>query len=281
MPPPDPPYNDYQRHMYKIEKLFNYRFLYRLIAFKSSHPLQIEDIVSKEIHREIQLIGEFADVSYSPIALECVFKRMDLFSQKHFPLEGYKAVTSSKLILPFEGEVANVTGLVVYRSTVKQLVVGICGTRTLTQALHDMNSLFRRCTKGEQSYRVHSGFMSMYTGLEALAFSGIRRGLEEERVEELVVRLPSFQSAHTQLTRGIPAHWTFHGSCSFVFPRGRAADERWGAPSRDTDQGCHLWFTQSWGRGVRFLLEKASGGVSIQPWPGVIPRIQRTCIQRW
>ena len=187
---PDPPYNDYQRHMYKIEKLDNFRFLYSLLAWKSSHPLKVEDTVSKEIHREIQLIGEFADVSYSPIALERIFKRMELFSRKHFPLEGYEAVTSSKLILPFEGGVANVKGLVAYRPTTKQLVVGISGTRTLLQALYDMNSLLQRCTKGEQSYRVHRGFMSMYTGLEPLAFEGIRKGFEEEEVKEVIVSPP-------------------------------------------------------------------------------------------
>lgn len=187
MSPQDPSYNDYQRHMYKIEKLDNFRFLYALLARKSPHRLQIEDIASEEIHREIRLIGEFADVSYSPIALERVFKRMELFSQKDFPLEGYEAVTSSKLILPFEGTVANVKGLVAYRPATKQLVVGICGTRTLLQALYGMNPLFQRCTEGEQSYRVHSGFMSMYTGLEALVFEGVRKGLEEEEVKEVVV----------------------------------------------------------------------------------------------
>lgn len=190
MSPPDTSHGDYQRHMYKIEKLLNYRLLYRLLASKSSHTLQVEDIVSKEIHREIQLIGEFADVSYSPIPLERVFKRIELLSQKYFPLEGYEAVTSSKLILPFEGEVANVTGLVAYRSTAKQLVVGICGTRTLMQVLHDMNSLLQRCTKRGKSYRVHSGFMSMYIGLEAQALRGIRQGFEEEQVEELIVGFP-------------------------------------------------------------------------------------------
>lgn len=187
MSPPDPPYNDYQRHMYKLEKLENFRFLYGLLARKSSHPLRIEDIVSKETQREIELIGEFADLSNSPIDLERVFKRMELISRRHFPLEGYEAVTSSKLILPLEGEVASVKGLVAYRPATKQLVVGICGTRTLSQVLYDMNSLFQRCTEGGQSYRVHSGFMSMYTGLEPVTLKGIRKGFEEEEVEELVV----------------------------------------------------------------------------------------------
>ncbi|KAF9785873.1 Alpha/Beta hydrolase protein [Thelephora terrestris] len=185
--PSDHSYNDYQQHMYRIEKLENFRLLYRLLASKSSHTLQAEDIVSKETHKEIQLIGEFADVSYSPIALERVYKHLELLSQKHFPLEGYEAVTSSKLILSFEGDVANVAVLVAYRPTTKQIVVGICGTRTLMQALYDMNSLFQHCTKGGQSYRVHSGFMSMYTGIEARAFKGIRKGFEEEQVEELVI----------------------------------------------------------------------------------------------
>lgn len=200
MSSPDPPYNDYQRHMYKIEKLDNFRFLYALLAWKSAHPLQVEDVVSKEIHKEIRFIGEFADVSYSPIALERVFKRMELFSRNHFPLEGYEAVTSSKLILPFEGGVANVKGLVAYRPTTKQLVVGICGTRTLLQALYDMNALLQRCTKGEQSYRVHSGFMSMYTGLESLAFKGIRKGFEEEEVEEVVVSFALLYICHLNFT---------------------------------------------------------------------------------
>lgn len=187
MSPPDPPYNDYQQHMYKLEKLENFRFLYGLLAQKSSHPLRTEDIVSKETQREIELIGEFADISNSPIDLEWVFERMELISRRHFPLEGYEAVTSSKLILQLEGEVASVKGLVAYRPAMKQLVVGISGTRTLLQVLYDMNSLFQRCTEGGKSYRVHSGFMSMYTGLERLALEGIRKGFEEEEVEEVVV----------------------------------------------------------------------------------------------
>lgn len=278
MPPPNPSFNEYQRHMYKIEKLINYRFLYRLLASKSSHALQIEDAVSKEIHREIQLIGEFADVSYSPISLERVFERMELFSRKHFPLEGYEAVTSSKLVLAFEGEVANVAGLVAYRPTVKQLVVGICGTRTIVQVLHDLNSMFQHCTKGEQSYRVHSGFMSMYAGLEAHAFRGIRKGLEGEQVEELVVSFPPLKAAHAHLTERILAHWAFDGSCTFLLPCGRAVDERWDAPSGDTNQGRHLWFTSNWGPGICFLLEKASGRVPVQPRSRVVSRIQRARI---
>ena len=196
MSPPPPSYNDYQRHMYKIEKLDNFRFLYALLASKSSHPLQIEDLVSKEIHREIQLIGEFADVSYSPIDLNWVFKRIELLSQKHFPLEGYEAMISSKLILPFEGRVANVKGLVAYRPTTKQLVVGICGTQTLMQALYGLNCLFQRQTKRGQTYRVHGGFMSMYTVLEALVLEGIRKGLEEEEVKEIVVSPPLANRAY-------------------------------------------------------------------------------------
>lgn len=213
---PDPPYNDYQRHMYEIEKLDNFRFLYRLFASNSSRTFQIEDIVSEEIHKEIQLIGEFADVSYSPIALERVFKRMALFSQKHFPLEGYEAVPSSKLVVPLEGKVANVTGLVAYRPTTKQIVVGICGTRTLVQVLYDMNSLFRRCTKGDQSYCVHSGFMSMYIGLESSALKGIQKALEEEQVEELVVSSPLVDtpSLHREgcSSPGIPWGLLFRGT---------------------------------------------------------------------
>lgn len=185
--PRDPAYNDYQRHMYKLEKLVNFRLFYALLARKSSHPLRTEDAVSKETHREIELIGEFADISNSPIDLEWVFKRMELMSRRHFPLEGYEAVTSSKLILRLEGEVANVQGLVAYRPATKQLVVGICGTLTLLQVLYDMNSLFQCCTEGGQSYRVHSGFMSMYTGIEPLVLKGIQKGFEEEEVEEVVV----------------------------------------------------------------------------------------------
>lgn len=213
----DQSYNDYQQHMYKIEKLGNYRFLYRVLASKSSHSLQTDDVLSEETQREIQLIGEFSDVSYSPIALERVFGRMELLSRKHFPLEGYEAVKSSKLVLSFEGEVANVAGLVAYRSTTKQMIVGICGTRTLTQALYDMNALFWRCTQGEQSYRVHSGFMSMYIGLEAHAFKGIRKGLEEEEVEELVVSLTLPRSI-------VPFHQVVSSSL----------DIRWGVPFRTT-----------------------------------------------
>ena len=206
--------------MYKIEKLNNFRFLYALLASKSSHPLQIEDTVSEAIHTEIRLIGEFADVSYSLIDLERVFKHMELLLQTHFPLEGYEAVTSSKLILPFEGSVANVKGLVAYRPMTKQLVVGICGTHTLMQVLYDMNSLFQRHTKGGQAYRVHSGFMSMYTGLEALALKGIRKGLEEEEVEELVVRpsllqtgrLDNWNSSSLDILWGPPFHITLQWS---------------------------------------------------------------------
>jgi len=265
--------------MYKTEKLNNFRFLYTLLASKSSYLLQTGGVASKEVHREIELIGEFADVSYSPIALERVFGRMDLLSQKHFPLEGYEAVTSSKLVHPFEGEIANVKGLVAYRPTTKQLVVGICGTHTLMQVLYDMNSLFHRCTKGGQSYRMHSGFMSMYTGLEALAFKGIRKGLEEEEVDELIVRFPHLEIGCLDLTRKMLAHGPFYGSGSFVLPRGGAVDGQWNAPSGDTNQDCGLWFTPSWRSGVLFLLEETGRGLPIQSRSGLVPGIQHPCLQ--
>lgn len=48
--------------------------------------------------------------------------------------------------------------------------------------------------------------MSMYTGLEAYALEGIRKGLDEEQVEELVVSLPPSQILDLLETRQLTGH---------------------------------------------------------------------------
>jgi len=119
---------------------------------------------------------------------EYIFGHLDLLSQTDYPLEGYDALASSIFVASFKGKVAKVKGFVVYRPATKQLVVSITGTQTILQAIYDLRTIkHRRRDGGRVKYRVHTGFWKLYKGMRSLAIDGLKRGMQDYDVEEVVI----------------------------------------------------------------------------------------------
>ena len=114
-----------------------------------------------------------------------VFEHLPSLLQGNFPFEGYDALQDATLVADFRGEVADLHAFVSYRSTKKQLIVSIAGTSTALQGLYDVWGTRRRHPSGKGE--VHRGFWSLYKGIRSLIIDGIRKGLAEHDVNELVV----------------------------------------------------------------------------------------------
>jgi hypothetical protein len=123
-----------------------------------------------------------------------MFEHLDFLSKEDYPLEGYNALPSSTLVAAFQGRVAKVKGFVAYQSVTKQLIVSITGTQTLVQAIYDLRTVKhrRRFDGGQVKYQVHTGFWKMYKGLKSMAIESLRKGVQENDVEELVVGIICF-----------------------------------------------------------------------------------------
>ncbi|KAL6309995.1 Alpha/Beta hydrolase protein [Sparassis latifolia] len=175
-----------QKRMYALERLDNYRTLARLTATRSRYTLTSSDLVSAELQVELAQLGQFAELAYAWLDPEFVFANVDVLSRTNFPFEGYDALQEATLISSFRGVVADVPALVIYRGRTRQLVVGFSGTASLRQGLYDVHANMKAHPSGP-ACAVHSGFWKMYLGCKAQAFEGVRKGLREHEVIELVV----------------------------------------------------------------------------------------------
>jgi len=174
-----------QKHMYASETLNNFRTIARLCATRSSYVLTSRDLAADDLYVELAELGQFAQIAYCTLAPEFIFANLEMVMQPDFPLEGFDALRDTVLIASFEGTVANVPGVVIYRKHTKQLVVGFSGTAIFKQTLHDLNSI-KRAHPTVKGCRVHSGFWNMYEGCQAQVFRCINKGIREHDVRELV-----------------------------------------------------------------------------------------------
>ncbi|KAG6841502.1 hypothetical protein C0991_010360 [Blastosporella zonata] len=74
--------------------------------------------------------------------------------------------------------------MVVYRPSLKQLVVAISGTSSVELASYDLRTLKRN--HPSHRGRVHSGFWALYDGLKPMLFESIKKGVEKYNTVELV-----------------------------------------------------------------------------------------------
>ncbi|KAG9221889.1 hypothetical protein CCMSSC00406_0005714 [Pleurotus cornucopiae] len=174
-----------QRRMYATEKMMNFRRISKIMATRSPYILSSKDLASPELHVELSELGQFAEIVYSAVPVEVIFSMLDRLVQPLFPLEGYSAVANSKLLSAFKGKVANLPGYVAYRPETKQLILAFSGTSSFMHALHDLRTLTHRHKSGRGA--VHSGFWGLYKGIKASAIEAVRKALESEDVDEIVV----------------------------------------------------------------------------------------------
>ncbi|KAJ7100008.1 Alpha/Beta hydrolase protein [Mycena belliarum] len=176
-----------QRQMYASEKLMNFRWISKVIATYSPYTLSSKDFAPAEIKTYLSEIGQFAEIAYSANAIptEFIFDNMTSLLEPDFPLEEYPCLRGAVLISAFKGTVADLPGYIAYQPHTKQLVVAFSGTWSGMQALYDVHALKHR--HPSRHGRVHSGFWQLYKGVKAFAFGGIRKGLAEHEVEEIVI----------------------------------------------------------------------------------------------
>ncbi|KAG6812870.1 hypothetical protein H0H92_015798 [Tricholoma furcatifolium] len=184
--PQERPINEEHKKIYALEELENFRWIFKLLATCSSHPLTGADRVSPDLERQLAELGEFAEISYmyNVVPLEFLFHNVALL-QPGFPLEGYHALEEATLVSSVQGNVGHLPAMVVYRSSTKQLLVVISGTSSMELALHDLRVLLR--THPSHRGQVHSGFWALYCGLKPMIFDALKRGLEDLDVAELVI----------------------------------------------------------------------------------------------
>ncbi|KAG6856946.1 hypothetical protein H0H87_011932 [Tephrocybe sp. NHM501043] len=73
--------------------------------------------------------------------------------------------------------------MLLYRPSLKQLVVAISGTSSMELALYDLRALKRE--HPSHRGRVHSGFWALYAGLKPILFDSITQSLEKYEIAEL------------------------------------------------------------------------------------------------
>lgn len=129
--------------------------------------------------------GQFAELAYcesststtSSLTIPIILQKIDILTQTDFPLEGYDALLDCTVITSFSGKTADLSAFVLHRPSKAQLVVGVSGTKTLTQVLYDINSTMRAHPSGRG--KVHAGFWALYLGIKTSLLDGLRRGLQE------------------------------------------------------------------------------------------------------
>ncbi|KAH9946636.1 alpha/beta-hydrolase [Amylocystis lapponica] len=151
------------------------------------HP-STSDLASTDLHIELAQFGQFAELAYAALKrfnVQFVFDHIDILSRPDFPLEGYDALREATLVLSARGSVADIHILVAYRASTRQLIVGFQGTANLKQFLYDLDASKQSHPSGP-GCAVHSGFWKLYQGCRAQVFEGVRKGLREHDVRELV-----------------------------------------------------------------------------------------------
>ncbi|KZT74644.1 alpha/beta-hydrolase [Daedalea quercina L-15889] len=174
-----------QKHMYTSEKLDNFRAISKLCATRSSYTLTSKDVAPADLYFDLTDLGEFAQIAFNLPDPRFLFDNLEMFMQPGYPFEGFKALRNARLVSCFQGTVADVPGVVVYRPGIKQLVVGFAGTANMKQALYDLNFMKRRHPFGD-GY-VHSGFYAMYEGCKGQVIDCLKKGFAEHDVQQVAI----------------------------------------------------------------------------------------------
>lgn len=175
-----------QRRMYASEKQMNFRTIAKLCATRSNYVLRSSDLASAELHAEITELGQFAELAYAVLDPTFIFSHLDVLSRSGFPLEGYDALQGTTPVSSFHGRTGNLPGYVAYRAVTRQLIVAFSGTASFVQALYDLRFAKHTHPAGN-GCAVHSGFWKIYKGCRTPALEGIKKGLQEHDVQEVVV----------------------------------------------------------------------------------------------
>ena len=196
-----------QRRVYAAEKLDNFRWISRIVASYSSYTLTADDRAPVSLFHTLSAIGEhivsllrfitpsdclhrfhagqFAEVTFSAVPIETLFKHLPLLKQPGFPLETYDALDDAVLVDSFRGLYTDLVVFVAYRPLVSQLVVAVSGTASVKQALQDLRVF--RCSHSSGRGTVHTGFWTIYKDIKPQAIAAIQKGVADYLVKEIIL----------------------------------------------------------------------------------------------
>ena len=178
--------SDTQSRMYASEQTENFRWVARTLALHSSHILTSSDVVPEELQRELDHIGQFAELAHGTLSPEFIWQNMDLLLQPNYPLDRYNALRDSKFVSAFQGTVQNLQAYLAYRGETKQMIVAFSGTSSVPQALHNL-AIWLTTYPGGNACTVHAGFWKMYMGIRDLVLGCLKSALLHHEVDELVL----------------------------------------------------------------------------------------------
>lgn len=197
---------DAQRAAYKLESVFNFRWIAQHLGKHSRYVLTAADRAFPELRLELSQIGQFAEVAYAMADPEIIWNNLDLLCQPNYPFEQYDVLSEARILCTLRGRFTNVCGILAYRESRKQLIVAFSGTRNYLQALIDTNAIaisypgyakFKGRSRWKKP-RVHAGFWRLYRGLRRKVISEFAIQLSALEVDEVVVTGHSLGGAMSQ-----------------------------------------------------------------------------------
>lgn len=184
---------DAHRRMYALEREENFRWIFKLLASRFPYPLTHSAMADTSLQSELASIGQFAEVAHGSVQPEFIWQNLEALIRESYPLEGYTALSGSRLLDVWTGDVAKLQAYVAYRPSQRQLVVAFSGTTNLNQVLHELNVRLVPHPHLQHEYagkaKVHAGFWKIYSGLRTRTLESLKKaalGLEGV-VDEVVV----------------------------------------------------------------------------------------------
>lgn len=201
--------NDAQRAAYKLESIFNFRWIAQHLGKHSSYVLTSADRASPDVRQELSQVGQFAEVAYAMADPEVIWKNLDLLSRPNYPFEHYDALNDARVLCTLRGRYTDVRAMLAYRQNRKQLIVAFSGTRNYVQALIDTNAIAIAYPGYERFIdyskirkpRVHAGFWRLYRGLRRKVITELANQLSSDStmdISEIVVTGHSLGGAMSQ-----------------------------------------------------------------------------------
>lgn len=174
-----------QRRMYAAEKFDNFRWISKVVATYSPYTLTAADRAPVSLYHTLADMGQFAEVTYSAVPIEFLFKYFTLLRQPGYPLETYNVLHDAVLVESFHGTFSNLPTFIAYRTLLGQLVVAVSGTSSIKQAVQDLRVLRSSHPSGRGT--VHTGFWALYQDIKAQAVAGIQKGVADYSVREIIL----------------------------------------------------------------------------------------------
>ncbi|KAJ2919390.1 hypothetical protein MD484_g1033, partial [Candolleomyces efflorescens] len=145
---------DSERTMYASERLDNFRWLSKVAGrYAEGPPLTEKDLVDEKVAKEVSEIGQFAELSYSTVEVQSLFKHHAALKDENILLD-YPVLGECDWVEKIQGHKMDLTAFVVFRRRTRQLVVSIAGSSNLKHAIQNLRAVRMAWRPGSSAERV-------------------------------------------------------------------------------------------------------------------------------